>query len=167
MYELCIFYDFFYLKKKKFFIFPLKWLLILFQVKNIMYHAVKDSLAVLQEHDPDDDDWFHRLSTLPQLLSCIYMCVWCVTNNVSIQTILLSAIDRLIITKDICVSKQSAVTMVMLDTLIKMATKWPRSQWSQNFRDILNLSTTHFFFRTYLSFRRKILHRTFWREMTT
>ncbi|VDI29098.1 Hypothetical predicted protein [Mytilus galloprovincialis] len=26
------------------------------QVKNIMYHAVKDSMAVLQEHDPDDDD---------------------------------------------------------------------------------------------------------------
>ena len=36
--------------------FPLKVLFILFQVKNIMYHAVKDSLAVLQEHDPDDDD---------------------------------------------------------------------------------------------------------------
>jgi hypothetical protein len=36
-------------------------------------------------------------------------------------------------------------TMVMLDTLIKMATKWPRSQWSQNFRDILNLLTTHIF----------------------
>lgn len=76
--------------------------------------------------------------------TCVY--VWCVTNNVSIQTILLSAIDRLIITKDICVRKQSAVTMVMLDTLIKMATKWPWSQWSQNFRDVLNLSTTHFFF---------------------
>lgn len=36
--------------------FPLKLLFVLFQVKNIMYHAVKDSLAVLQEHDPDDDD---------------------------------------------------------------------------------------------------------------
>lgn len=31
-------------------------LYVIFQVKNIMYHAVKDSMAVLQEHDPDDDD---------------------------------------------------------------------------------------------------------------